>query len=1148
MSEAPARTGPGRRPARPRPADPVSALVLALRGAGLDPDAENLGDALWLANTLQGPEAEAEDESRAAQGADAASGAGEGSGDVPAPPETPPPGPAEPGAEPDGGPGRPHALDDADDAGTVALYLEPQDTGASATGTANGRPGPADRLRGLPVGVPAAPAFGSSLALQRALRPLQGYRTAGTRLRTVLDETATADLSARAGGLILPVYRRVARRDAALHLVLDASPSMRVWDRMFEELARVFGQLGAFKNVVRYFLHEGPGGSPVVGSAPDPQSGPFYSPEHLADPTGRTMTVLVSDCAGPLWRSGRGHRVLHRLAGSGPVVVLQPLPQRLWNRTRLPVVFGDLTRGPSGRVQVAPGGPRPPAPGALPVPVVPPVPAALASWARLMSGGGARSVTGAIGWVRADQPPAGTPGAPRPLSALQLVSRFRAASSPAAGRLATHLAAAPLNLPVIQLVQRTMLPDSGPSELAEILLSGLLTRSKAAPDTGQWYEFEPGVRQALLGPLGRDEALLVLKHCSEYVEQHFGKGGPNFPALAHAQLDSGSAGRLPADWDESATTRRRGENGGPEGDRTAEGDPATVPQPFAEVAADVLRRFMPVSPLPGGSTAATGPGNPHPATTAAQGLVAEYEEHGMVQSLMDAAQLLRSAVRQRTAADPVLLAACARTLLRLWRVQGGEALLAEARDTAERAVAAGREPAHRAVLAQVLRAVAEESTRSGDRAAARETLRRAEREYAAACAAPALDPDEALALTLERVAVLESQWRLARDGEFLQSGVGMLEALAHARPDGRRPAPLSLAHGRLLLRLSTVAEDEAEIRDHADRAARSLRAALDEDATTLDEDATARAAGSGALPEGERPAVLLDLLDALLRSGPEAHPQAEALLHEALPQAHGRRRSDLLTRSGRLHAARYRETGAAQELDRAANRFEEALPGVPRDTAAHSQLLFERGSTLLDRARLPDGPFTERLHRVNRAVQVLRSCLTETASTHRAAPRRELLLGRALVTRYRLTEDRVDLREAEHHLGLAARGAREPIAAATCRLEWGQVLVNAAAALRRPAHYDDAADAFRLAAQAARTAQEEAPTPRRRAEAVSRAAQAHHWRGITYEAAGRPRAARTAYRAAAEEWERLPAGMEALGEPTPADTARRLTELTGPPD
>lgn len=70
------------------------------------------------------------------------------------------------------------------------------------------------------------------------------------------------------------------------------------------------------------------------------------------------------------------------------------------------------------------------------------------------------------------------------LSSLQLVSRFRSAASPAAGQLAVYLAAAPLYLPVMQLVQRTMLPNSGPSELAEVLLSGLLTRSRSQGGSG----------------------------------------------------------------------------------------------------------------------------------------------------------------------------------------------------------------------------------------------------------------------------------------------------------------------------------------------------------------------------------------------------------------------------------------------------------------------------------------------------------------------------------------------------------------------------------------------------------------------------------------------------------------------------------------
>lgn len=50
---------------------------------------------------------------------------------------------------------------------------------------------------------------------------------------------------------------------------------------------------------------------------------------------------------------------------------------------------------------------------------------------------------------------------------------------------------------------------------------------------------------------------------------------------------------------------------------------------------------------------------------------------------------------------------------------------------------------------------------------------------------------------------------------------------------------------------------------------------------------------------------------------------------------------------------------------------------------------------------------------------------------------------------------------------------------------------------------------------------------------------ANHWRGMTYEKAGRPRAAREAYRAVGLEWRKLPNGGGAAGE----STAERLAEL-----
>ncbi|NED15362.1 hypothetical protein G3I33_28295, partial [Streptomyces sp. SID9124] len=337
---------------------------------------------------------------------------------------------------------------------------------------------------------------------------------------------------------------------------------------------------------------------------------------------------------------------------------------------------------------------------------------------RLLSGTGAASVPGAVGWVRADQPAAAARRGGGALSSLQLVSRFRSTASPAAGQLAVYLAAAPLYLPVMQLVQRTMLPQSGPSELAEVLLSGLLKRQEGGTGRGQWYAFEPDVQEALLGPLGRDEALLVLKHCSQYIEQRFGKGGPNFPALAYAQLGDGTTG--------GATRGTPWPFSGPDGDADAEdaddseenegnggnerrGGPR-VPHAFAEVAARVLERFMPVPPRFVTPEPKTTPGSRTGglAVRRARELVRNFEADKMVQRLIDAVQLLRGAAEhgRDAAEDTELWSEYARCVLRLWEVQGGADLLDEAERAAERAAARPGAVRERAVLAKVLHAAA----------------------------------------------------------------------------------------------------------------------------------------------------------------------------------------------------------------------------------------------------------------------------------------------------------------------------------------------------------------------------------------------------------------------------------------------------------
>ncbi len=1120
----PVEPGDAGRPVEPGD-DPIAELIARLRETGLDPDAEALCDALWLARWTWPTNGAEETERPAPPGVRLAE------------PGPPPPGTAQDAPAPDTSPvpapPRPQPYD-GEGSRRVALYPVPQ-YGAPR----GGGPG---RARALPVGVPAAPAFPAPLELQRVLRPLQGYRSAAPPLRKELDETATAELSARAGGLIMPVHRAVTRADARLQLVMDASSSMRVWDRMFAELEQVFGQLGAFWDIQVSHLHQGPDGALAVSRSPEVHAAPLHSADRLSDPTGRRITLLVSDCAGPLWHSGQAHRLLHHLARQTPAAVLQPLPHRMWNRTRLPVIYGTLTRGEAIggaaalRVRTAAGGPPEARKGALPVPVLPPEPVALGAWARLLSGAGAGPVAGAVGWVRADQPhaPAARPG--RRPSPLELVSRFRSTASPAAGRLAVYLAAAPLCLPVMQLVQRTMLPGSGPSELAEVLLSGLLSRAHEDYGTNgaQWYEFAPGVRESLLSPLGRDEAMLVLKHCSEYIEQRFGKGGPNFPALALAQLGDGSGGDSSAGRPYAPGSGYPGENG----DHGDNGAAAFVPQPFAEVAARVLERFM---PLPEqfalyGSRERTGglveERPTHQAVTRARDLLARFDREGMVQDLIDAVQFLRGATdhEQPTDRDPGLWAAYAHCLLRLWEVQGGADLLRQAETAAEQAVAHPGAVRERAVLARVLRAAATDRRRHGDRRGALDLLRRADREYAVACAAPDLDDDrEALRLTLERVGALETQYHLGGDSALLQGAVGMLEAFADAWPDRReRPPELPFAHGRILLRLSGATADPEQARVYAEQGARSLRSALE-----TDRDAQG--------PGLARVRVLIDLTDALLKSGGSLD-EAEERVEEATSLTRDRgQRASLLVRAGRIRVTRYAESGDPGELEEAADCFARAARAVPRDAPDHADVLAEWGETLLRRAALETGVRAQ--EPLSRAIRVLRDCRAETPAGRGQLAYRLLLLGRALMLRYRLRGDRVDLREAEHLFGLAAAGAGDLLLAVRCRLELGQAQFEAYQSLGRPARLDDAVDAFRNAAETARHAERTAETDRLRLQAMELGAQAHHWRGMTYEAAARPRAAREAYRAAQAQWSRRPDDRVGTGEPTARQTAQRLAEL-----
>lgn len=482
----------------------IGRLVEALRALDPQPTAEEMADALWLADWFRTHEGSTH---LATDG----SGIPDGGGSPgPVPPPVSRPGPP---AVPDREPPPPRPVE-------AGLYLTGQDVPAVA----------------FPVRMPAMPAISQPLPLSRALRPLR--TTVPSPTRRHLDETATAQRIAETGvfeTVMVPAQER--RHDLAL--VVDVGPSMVVWRQTVDELRLLLQQLGAFRDMRTWYLDSGAARLSLrTGSAFG--VGAERDPDELVDPAHRRLIMVVSDCIGAAWQDGRSAALLDRWGRAGTVAIVQPLPQRLWWRTAAaiePVRFG--ASGPAvvnERLTVTRAAPRLPGerPQGIAIPVVELSERWLRSWANLVARGG-RDVMGAAlftGRATTEPPPAEADA----MSAEMRVKQFRAASSPAAFKLATYLAAAPLRLPVMRLVQRAMLPTSTSADLAEVFLSGLLRMVGRPSDGGEEeiaYEFHDGVREILLQGLRRREVQQVLRAVWGVVRDRIGSS-MDFPALIAA--------------------------------------------------------------------------------------------------------------------------------------------------------------------------------------------------------------------------------------------------------------------------------------------------------------------------------------------------------------------------------------------------------------------------------------------------------------------------------------------------------------------------------------------------------------------------------------------------------------------------------------
>lgn len=492
-------------------------------------------DALWLARQLHLPQP------------------------APPPPVTPPP-PApleEPAAPAEPAPGTPEPEREVP-AETSAPPPEHRETPSAPE--QNWTPGPA-RVFPIPVGGgatadgeaalawPTVPALSEPRRIATALRPFM--RPAASPWQTVLDEEATAVRAAQEG-LWLPEWRPAPWRRFDVVLVADTAASMEIWRQTVQDFLTLLRRQGAFRDVRFLRLDFSKSSLADLVLRPESGQGRGHHWSDLVDPTGRRVVLVMTDAISRAWHEGAASELLFRWGRAMPTAVVHVLEQRLWRWGGLATRRVRLSAPAPGtankdlRVRVV----EPDLaldvgdPAAVPVPVLGLSAEWFSGWSRLLTAPGSEWVetTAAMVRPRPDEPVVSTPEEPsEQLTARTRVMRFRTQASTQAFHLAGLLAATPLSLPLIKLVQRIMLPGTSLSALAEVVLGGLLKQVPANGSTSDptrvAYEFHDGVREELLSGARRADTIRVARTVGRHAE-HINGTLRNFAAALDAPDDT----------------------------------------------------------------------------------------------------------------------------------------------------------------------------------------------------------------------------------------------------------------------------------------------------------------------------------------------------------------------------------------------------------------------------------------------------------------------------------------------------------------------------------------------------------------------------------------------------------------------------------
>ncbi|MCE2696370.1 MAG: SAV_2336 N-terminal domain-related protein [Nostocales cyanobacterium LE14-WE4] len=413
-----------------------------------------------------------------------------------------------------------------------------------------------NQILGFPFQVPAARTIQNSLKIARAMRPLK--RKVPSTSRFILNEEATINRIIERD-IWLPVTKPEPERWLNLELVVEESRSAFIWQELIDEFQQILENQGAFRRIRVWTIKSQNNNLILIRRK---KRGKLEQRQHqhreLIHSNKRGLTLLISDCVFPLWQNPTFHQWLKDWSESQPTAVVQFFPERLWDSTQLSLgrklfakalnpgiannklIFDDLPFWLNINWHKT-----------LILPVLNLDPQILKLWARVIAGFGNTRISTYLFDLEYLSSPLPSPllegeGTNSPPSlagnedgglgqeeqAKIIVKQFLNTASLTAQRLAGMMAAAPVDISVVNLIRKTCLKAAQPVHVAEVYMGGLLHVTKEdKAGKARVYDFLPGVRKVLNQAMATNETINVLDAVSKYIGDRIGLSVNSFTAL-----------------------------------------------------------------------------------------------------------------------------------------------------------------------------------------------------------------------------------------------------------------------------------------------------------------------------------------------------------------------------------------------------------------------------------------------------------------------------------------------------------------------------------------------------------------------------------------------------------------------------------------